>query len=98
MTKTQTGARLRKASAKGMAIHYLNTLDGRPAYFDGEQLVFAEQLPHWQDAYDACRCCTSVAQVELIQEATEHYRLRHGWDVLPMGYVVIAVRKPSPGR
>jgi hypothetical protein len=91
MTKRQIGARLRKVSARGLTIHYLHTLDGKPAYFDGEQLVFAWQLPHWEDEYDACRCCSSVAQIESQQEAHEHYRNSYGWDLLPMGYVVIGV-------
>ena len=89
MTLRQMGARLRKASARNMQVGFLHTLDGRPAYFDGEQVVFSHQLPHWEDEYDATRVVASLEELLDQQAASLRYRSRKGWDVPHMGYVVV---------
>jgi hypothetical protein len=69
---------------------YIHTTDGRPGYFDGDQIVVAELRDHWQDAYPLCVARTSVAQIRSDQKASKAFRERHGWNVPRYDFVIVA--------
>jgi hypothetical protein len=71
---------------------YLHTVDGRPAYFDGEQVVFAEVHPYWEDSFETCVLRRSVDEIHADQERSARYREKRGFGRLGRyGYVVVAL-------
>lgn len=71
---------------------YMHTLDGKPAYFDGEQIVYAELRDHWQDDYSVCVLRTSVDQIRKDQEASRKYREKSRWDVGEYDFVIVSTQ------
>jgi hypothetical protein len=57
-------------------IYYLHTLDGEPAFFDGDQIVFASPggLHRSQQ-----KLCTTLRQIRRQAEASELWREAHGF-------------------
>lgn len=79
--------------------YYLHTIDTRPATFDGEQLVFATEHPHWQDAPTPAVPVATLAQLAREQEASRRFRAAHRWEAFDYGYAVLDVPAvPAPRR
>jgi len=69
---------------------YMHTLDGRPGYFDGEQIVFAEDRETWRDDYYLCVVVESVERINDERTRSEAFRLKHKFDVPKYGYVILS--------
>lgn len=73
-----------------MPTYLLHTLDGKPAYFDGEQIVYADQLPYWEDEFQTCLLRRSLMDIKFDEERSARFRARRGWKIPTYGYVVVA--------
>lgn len=71
-------------------VWYMHTVDGRPGYFDGEQIVFANDRGTWRDDYNFCVIVASVKQIDEERAKSEAFRLKHKWDVPRYGYVILS--------
>lgn len=85
-------------------LYYMHTLDGEPAFFQKEQIVFAEKRDHWQDDYPVCVLRESVDQIRADQKKHCAFRARHGWDVGALDFVIVSLEsavipwKPAPAK
>lgn len=82
-------------------LFYMHTIDGQPAFFDGEQLVYAERRDHWEDDYSVVVLCTSEEQVREEQRASIAYRKQHKWTPSRYDFVIVSLtpgRIPPPGQ
>lgn len=70
---------------------YLHTVGGKPGWFDGEQIVYAERRDHWQDDYNICVLATSIKQLRDEQKRSREYRESKGWYVSDYGFVIVSV-------
>ena len=72
----------------------MHTVDRRPAYFDGEQIVFCEILPHWQDDYQVALLRESLAEIESDQAKSTRFCRRNNFGLdLSYGYVVVGLKR-----
>lgn len=55
-----------------MKYRYMHTIGGRPAYFDGKQIVFACRRVK--------RLVNSLTQIRREQDKSIEFRLSNGWD------------------
>lgn len=62
--------RIKRMKAKG----YLHTLGGRPAYFDGQQIVFATRYGR------AAKLCGSLKEIRQQQKLSNEWRRQQGFD------------------
>ena len=71
---------------------FMHTIDGRPAGFDGEQVVFATHHPHWQDRPYPVRLVASLRTIRAQQERSRSYRASAGFfDEWDYGYAYVEV-------
>lgn len=68
---------------------FIHTIDGKPGFFDGEQIVCALQRDHWNDDYPLVVPCRSVEQIRNERTISEAYRLRHRFDVPRYDFIVV---------
>jgi hypothetical protein len=76
-----------------MALWYMHTIDGRPAYFSERegQIVFAEDHSRWEDESDACHLRSSLKEIERDQRRTDANRKKWGFvSKLSRGYVIVS--------
>lgn len=71
------------------ATYYLHTMEGEPAYFDGDQIVFVSRGRH------AAVLVDSLATIRKQIRATEQFRLRHGFSFDPEEHCYVRVRLPA---
>jgi hypothetical protein len=55
-------------------IYYMHTLDNRPAYYDGQQIVFAMKSR-------PLRLCSSLRDVRMQQRLSDRWRLSQGFQI-----------------
>lgn len=69
---------------------YMHTIDGRPGYFDGHQIVLAEMHDQWRDDYPLCVVVKSERQIRSERQRSEKYRLKHKFDVPVYDFVILS--------
>lgn len=81
---------------------YMHTLDGRPAYFDGEQIVYANDQATWEDVSNVCVLRRSLRQIRADQRRTEQFRKRNHFSAFyRLGWVIVGTEPgelPKPRR
>jgi hypothetical protein len=55
-------------------VMYMHTLDGRPAGWDGDQIVFADVLPRWQDEPGPAHLYLTLAEIKRKIEDSRRWR------------------------
>jgi len=71
--------------------NYLHTINGRPAYFDGDQICYTTYYGK------AATLCDSLRQIRKEQKLTQEYRERKGYDLhMDYSYVRVAIHEPTP--
>ena len=58
---------------------FMHTLNGRPAGWDGEQVVFADVMPHWQDVPSPVHAYPELSTVKAQILASQRWRKRKGF-------------------
>lgn len=69
---------------------YMHTLNGKPGHWDGEQIAFADQLPHWQDEPAPVQIYAQLRTLTRHVAKSIAFRRRHKWDVPEYGWCVVA--------
>jgi hypothetical protein len=70
---------------------YMHTLDGMPAGWDGTQIVYADQMPNWQDEPVPVQVYSQLRTLTDHVRAATRYRKRSGWAVPKYGWCVVEV-------
>lgn len=76
-----------------MKLLYIHTVDGKPGYFDGDQIVYAEQGDHWCDDYPTVTAVTNEAQIRDERQKSEAFRL-----IVTVGESVVIPWDEEKGR
>jgi hypothetical protein len=72
-------------------IMYMHTVDGKPGHWDGEQIAFAHQLPHWQDEPAPVQVYAQLRTLMKHVAQSTRFRRHHNWDVPKYGWCVVKV-------
>jgi hypothetical protein len=68
--------------------YYLHTLDGKPAGYSGEQIVFAMKFGR------PVPLCGSLREIRMQQRLSEQWRMKRGYRAEPYVYGYKRVRLP----
>jgi hypothetical protein len=89
-----TSERAAPLSERGRANRrYMHTINGKPGGWDGDQIVYADEMPNWLDEPMPVQAYRTLRTLARHVAATKRYRRARKFDLLSVyGWCVVEVR------